>query len=182
MTIRRLTILLGALVLSGVSAVAIAGPPFSTGDNPAQGCDHDGDCVSSKARDLDPAAEAATAASLGRQISQSRRRTQRSRGGEVSTESERQAPFAKGDNPAQHCRNQSSPPSGRAFGECVSDYAKGLDPAESRQQDGAAQGPPARLAPQTTPPVDTPDNPPADTPAGPPAGTPGGGQAESHRP
>ena len=193
---RRVGIVVSALAVAALAAVAVAAPPFQSGNNPAQDCKNDpgppsgrafGECVSTKARALQDSAAAAAAArhAAGRAAGKSHRAAHARADGA----SQRKTPFAEGDNPGQHCKNQPGPPTGRAFGECVSDRARSLNPsalnpANARQGPpaGVPQGPPAgrppadrppARAPTTGPRVTPPQGQPSDTPVGPPAGTPG---------
>ena len=192
---QRLAIGISALAAAALVAVALAAPPFETGNNPAQDCKDDagpptgrafGECVSTKARALDPAESSASRAAEARRAKgQARAAAARAK---APGESQRKAPFAKGDNPAQHCKNESGPPTGRDFGECVAERARSLNPSAGRPenagqgpQNGKRHGPPAERpepAPRAAPPVGGRQGPPSDTPAGPPAGLPqprGGG-------
>jgi hypothetical protein len=182
---RRYVLVISALAVAALAAVALAATPFEKGNNPAQDCKNDpgppagrdfGECVSTKARALQDAAARGAATKARAAVRAARAKT--------AGESQRKAPFAKGDNPAQHCKSQAGPPTGRAFGECVSDYARSLNPSAGKPESvrpehpqGAPQGPPAERpqprAPESAPQASPPQGPPSDTPAGPPEGVPG---------
>ena len=190
---RKYAVVISALAVAVLAAVALADPPFQSGNNPAQDCKDDpgpptgrafGDCVSTKARALQDAASARAAAR--RAARRGAREASKAARAKVAGESRRKAPFAKGDNPAQHCKNQPGPPTGRDFGECVSDYARSLNPSAGKPED-AGQGPPANVPkgpPAERPPAQAPqsvpqappqhEGPPSDMPGGPPAGVPSG--------
>jgi len=184
---RRYAVVISALVVAALAAVALAASPFESGNNPAQDCKNDvgpptgrafGECVSTKARALEDSAGArATRRAAGKAAHPAAQTN-------VAGENQRKAPFAKGDNPAQHCKNEPGPPTGRAFGECVSDRARSLNPsagrpenAQSEEPGGARQGPPAEHppahAPESVPQAAPPQGPPSATPSGPPAEVPG---------
>jgi hypothetical protein len=187
---RRFAVVISALAVAALAAVALAGPPFDEGNNPAQDCKNDagppagrafGECVSTKARALHDSAGAAAARHSARHAAAEAHRASRAKD---AGETHRKAPFAKGDNPAQHCKNEPGPPTGRAFGECVSDYARSLNPSAGKPEDAGQgrpenvpEGPPAERppapVPESAPQANPPQGPPTDTPAGPPTGLPG---------
>ncbi len=188
---RKYALMISALAVAALAAVALAAPPFDSGNNPAQDCKDEpgppsgrafGECVSTKARALHESQDAAAARHSARGAARHAHGATR---GKVAGETQRKAPFAKGDNPAQHCKNQPGPPTGRDFGKCVSDYARSLNPSAGKPED-AGQGPPADVpkgppaerpptqAPQSVPQGPPPSQgPPSGTPGGPPAGVPG---------